>query len=113
MRRALAALAVASLFGFGAIGASAGTGPNAVHPAHAFAEATAVARLAVVAVPTPPPHASPLAGLAVLVAAAALGAALLGYVARQRRRADFVPVLASAVRLRGPPARRAHVPPAP
>jgi len=113
MRRALAALAVASLFGFGAIGAGGGAASLARPPAHAFAEAATVAHVVVVAVPAPHAAAPPLVGFAVVVASAAIGAAILGYVTRQRRRARFVPVLAFTVRRRGPPARAVHVPPAP
>jgi len=113
MRRALAALAVASLFGFGAIGAGGGAASLARPPAHAFAEAAAAAHVAVVAVPAPHAATPPLVGFTVFVSGAAIGAAMLGYVTRQRRRARFVPVLAFTVRRRGPPARAAHVPPAP
>ena len=112
MRRALAALAVAGLFGFGAIGAGGGAASLARSPAHAFAEAAAVAHVVIVAVPAPRAAAPPFVGFAVVVASAAIGAAILGHVTRQRRRARFVPVLAFTVRRRGPPARAAHVPPA-
>ena len=113
MRRALAALAVATFVAFGAADVGAPASPHAPGPAFAFSEATAGARLAVVAVPAPQSALPHLAGFAVLAAVTAIGAALLGYVARQRRRATFAPVLASVVRLRGPPARRATVSPAP
>ena len=113
MRRALAALAVVSLFGFGAIGGGGGAASLARPPAHAFADAATVAHVVVVAVPAPHAAASPLVGFTVAAAGAAIGAAMLGYVTRQRRRARFVPVIAFTVRRRGPPVRAAHLPPAP
>jgi hypothetical protein len=114
MRRSLVALAVAALCVLGTTGAGAPAAHDARRPgAVGVGEATAVARLAVVAIPAPQSSAPPLAGLAVLGGTAVVGAALLGYVARQRRRALLVPILTSAVRLRGPPAVRVPVPQAP
>jgi hypothetical protein len=104
MRRPLVACCIAALGVLGAVAAPAAVHETRATGAMVFSETTAVARVAVAAVPSPQSSVPPLAGLALFVAAAAVGAALLGYVTRQRRRAVLVPVLSSAVRLRGPPA---------
>jgi hypothetical protein len=108
MRRTLAAFAVAALcvLGAGATTAASRDLPRAT--ALAVGEATAVVRVAAVAVPAPQPALPSLGAFAALVTAASLAAAALCYLARQRRRAILVPVLASNVRRRGPPAPCAH-----
>jgi hypothetical protein len=116
MRRSTAAfgMAIASLCLFGTVAASpAGAvapGPSAV----SVAEATTAARFAVVGVPAPRPSSTPsVTTFGVLVAAAALGALVLGYLARQRRRSVAVPVLAWVRPVRGPPRAAAPRSPAP
>ncbi len=114
MRRSLVALAAATLCVLGATGATSA----AAHPAQragafAIGETTAVARLAVVSVPAPQSSIPPLVVFGVLGAGSVVGGALLGYFARQRRRAVIVPVLVAGVRLRGPPATRVPVRSAP
>jgi hypothetical protein len=109
MRRAVAAFAVATLCVLGA----AGTNTVASHDrpssdAPAVHQATSVVRVAAVAVPAPQPLLPVFGGFAVLAASALAGAVALGSVLRRRRRAVLVPVLASTVRRRGPPASRVH-----
>jgi hypothetical protein len=109
MRRSLAAFAVAALCVLGAAGAGSVTTHDLPSSgALAFSEATTAVRVAAVAVPAPQPMLVPLGVFAVLVATAFAVAVLLGYLARQRRRALLVPVLASPVRRRGPPAPPDH-----
>ena len=109
MRRSLAAFAVAALCVLGAAGATSAAAHDLPSSgALAAREATSVVRVAAVAVAAPQPVLPPLGVFAVLVAAALIGAVVLGYLARQTRRAVFVPVLASTVRRRGPPAPPVH-----
>jgi hypothetical protein len=104
MRRTFAAFAVAALCVLGAASASSAAahdrpsvGATSVH------EATAVVRVVAVAVPAPQLALPFLAVVAVLATAAWAGGVGLAYLARQRRRAVLVPVLASTLRRRGPP----------
>jgi hypothetical protein len=106
MRRPLVALVLAVLSVLGAEAASSGAHEVRATGTPVFNELTAVARLAVAAVPAPQSSVPPLSGLAVLLAAAAIDAAALGYAARRCRRAVFLPILTSPVRLRGPPGSR-------
>jgi hypothetical protein len=109
MPRALAAFAIATLCVLGAGGAGSAvahdlprSGAPEVH------QATSIARVAAVAVPSPQPALSFLGGFAVIVATALAGAVMLGFVARQRRRPRLAPLLTSTVRWRGPPETRVH-----
>jgi hypothetical protein len=109
MRRLVAAFAVAALCVLGVTGASS----VPVHElpssgAASVREATSVVRVAAAPVSVPQLVLPPLTALAVLVAAAAIGALALDYLARQRRRALVVPILTTTVRRRGPPAARVH-----
>ena len=107
MRRPLVALVIAALAMLGGATESTARHDAGLMGTAAVRETTSVARVAIAAVPAPQSSVPPfLLGLAVLAAAAAFGAARLGYVARQRGRAVLIPVLTSAVRLRGPPAPR-------
>jgi hypothetical protein len=109
MRRALAAFAVATLCVLGAAGASSAAShdlPSADAPA--VDQAAPAVRVAAVAVPAPRPVLPFLGAFVVLVATALSCTTVLGFVARRLRRATLVPVLASTVRRRGPPALRRH-----
>jgi len=109
MRRTLVAFAVAALCVLGAAnGSSAATHDLPRSGAPAIDEATAVVRVAAVAVTTPQPALPFLGGYAMLAGSTVAGALALGYLVRSRRRAVLVPVLVSTVRRRGPPTPRAH-----
>jgi hypothetical protein len=108
MRRTLVAFAVAALCVLGADATTAATHALPRSGAPAVTEATAVVRVAAVAVPVPQPELPSLGAFLVVAATASAAATALRYLARQRRRAVLVPVFASSVRRRGPPTRRAH-----